>query len=160
MLKVNLCCVGTIKEKYLKDAIAEYSKRLSKYVKLEIYEVKEAVILSFDNEALMQNTLNEEGEKVLKKIKPDDYVVLIDLHGNEIDSVAFAHKINEIKNKGFSTIDLVIGGTLGLSDALRKRSNYALCLSKMTFPHQLTRVIVLEQLYRACKINNNESYHH
>ena len=160
MLKINIICVGTIKEQYLKDAISEYKKRLSKYVSINIEEVKEARIDSFDNEALIKKTLDEEGERVLKKINKDDYLILVDLHGKEITSTEFAEVMSNLKNKGCSTIDFVIGGTLGLSDQLRNRSNYKLCLSKMTFPHQLTRVILLEQIYRTFKINNNESYHH
>lgn len=160
MLKINIICVGTIKEQYLKDAISEYKKRLSKYASINIEEVKEARIESFDNEVLIKKTLDEEGEKVLKKINKDDYLILVDLHGKEITSTEFAEVMSNLKNKGCSTIDFVIGGTLGLSDQLRNRSNYKLCLSKMTFPHQLTRVILLEQIYRTFKINNNESYHH
>lgn len=160
MLKINIICVGTIKEQYLKDAISEYKKRLSKYASINIEEVKEARIDSFDNEALIKKTLDEEGERVLKKINKDDYLILVDLHGKEITSTEFAEVMSNLKNKGCSTIDFVIGGTLGLSDQLRNRSNYKLCLSKMTFPHQLTRVILLEQIYRTFKINNNESYHH
>ncbi len=160
MLKINIICVGTIKETYLKDAIAEYKKRLSKYASINIEEVKEARIDSFDNELLIKKTLDEEGERVLKKINKDDYLILVDLHGKEITSTEFAEVMSNLKNKGCSTIDFVIGGTLGLSDQLRNRSNYKLCLSKMTFPHQLTRVILLEQIYRTFKINNNESYHH
>ena len=160
MLKINIICVGTIKEQYLKDAISEYKKRLSKYVSINIEEVKEARIDSFDNEALIKKTLDEEGERVLKKINKDDYLILVDLHGKEITSTEFAEVMSNLKNRGCSTIDFVIGGTLGLSDQLRNRSNYKLCLSKMTFPHQLTRVILLEQIYRTFKINNNESYHH
>ena len=160
MLKINIICVGTIKETFLKDAILEYKKRLSKYVLINIEEVKEAKIESFDNVNLITRTLDEEGERILKKINKDDYLILVDLHGNEINSEEFAKILLNLKDNGSSTIDFVIGGTLGLSNKLRERSNYKLCLSKMTFPHQLTRLILLEQIYRACKINNNESYHH
>ncbi len=160
MLKINIFCVGSIKENFLKEAVLEYKKRLSKYVSINIEEVKEARIESFENTILIEKTLNEEGQRLLKKIGKDDFVVLSDLHGKEISSEEFANVLNGLKNKGYSTIDFVIGGTLGLSNSLRERSNYKLCLSKMTFPHQLTRLILLEQIYRACKINNNESYHH
>lgn len=160
MLKINIFCVGTIKETYLKDAISEYKKRLGKYSSINIEEVKEAKIESFENENLIKKTLDEEGERILKKINKDDYLILVDLHGKEISSMEFAEVMSNLKNKGCSIIDFVIGGTLGLSDQLRNRSNYKLCLSKMTFPHQLTRVILLEQIYRTFKINNNESYHH
>lgn len=160
MLKINIFCVGTIKETYLKDAISEYKKRLGKYASINIEEVKEAKIESFENESLIKQTLDEEGERILRKINKDDYLILVDLHGKEISSLEFAEVMSNLKNKGCSIIDFVIGGTLGLSDQLRNRSNYKLCLSKMTFPHQLTRVILLEQIYRTFKINNNESYHH
>ncbi len=160
MLKINIFCVGTIKENFLKDAILEYKKRLSKYVAINIEEVKEAKIESFENVNLINKTLDEEGERILKRINKEDYLILVDLHGREINSEEFAKVLSNLKDGGCSTIDFVIGGTLGLSDKLRKRSNYKLCLSKMTFPHQLTRLILLEQIYRACKINNNESYHH
>lgn len=160
MLKINIFCVGSIKENFLKEAVLEYKKRLNKYVSINIEEVKEARIESFENTILIEKTLNEEGQRLLKKIGKDDFVVLSDLHGKEISSEEFANVLNGLKNKGYSTIDFVIGGTLGLSNSLRERSNYKLCLSKMTFPHQLTRLILLEQIYRACKINNNESYHH
>ena len=160
MLKINILCVGTIKEIFLKDAILEYKKRLSKYVLINIEEVKEAKIESFDNVNLITRTLDEEGERILKKINKDDYLILVDLHGEEINSEEFAKILLNLKDNGSSTIDFVIGGTLGLSNKLRERSDYKLCLSKMTFPHQLTRLILLEQIYRACKINNNESYHH
>ena len=160
MLKINIYCVGTIKENFLKDAILEYKKRLSKYVAINIEEVKEAKIESFENVNLINKTLDEEGERILKRINKEDYFILVDLHGREINSEEFAKVLSNLKDGGCSTIDFVIGGTLGLSDKLRERSNYKLCLSKMTFPHQLTRLILLEQIYRACKINNNESYHH
>jgi len=160
MVKVNLIVVGNLKEAYLRDAQNEYLKRLSRYVKIEIIEVNEAKIVSFDNLQLMNKTLDEEGDNVLKHIKNNDYLYLVDLHGKEIDSEAFADSMQKNIDNGASTIDFVIGGTLGLSDKLRERANYKISLSKLTFPHQLTRIVVLEQIYRACKINNNESYHH
>lgn len=160
MLKINIICVGNLKENYLKDAQQEYKKRISRYAKIEIFEAEEAKISSFDNELLINKTLVEEGKNMMKIIKPSDFVFLIDLHGKEMDSVEFSKELDKAKDVSQSTIDFVIGGTLGLSDELRKRANKKVCLSKLTFPHQLTRIILLEQLYRAFKILNNESYHH
>mgnify|MGYP002522945757 FL=1 len=160
MLKINIFCVGTLKENYLKEAINEYKKRLSKYLILNIIEVKEAKIKSFDNESLIKKTLDEEGERIIKLLKSEDYLILVDLHGKEETSEEFANDLRKLKDYGKSSISFVIGGTLGLSDKLRKIANLRISLSKMTFPHQLTRVILLEQIYRAFKIINNESYHH
>ena len=153
---MKLICVGKIKEKYLNDAIDEYKKRLSKYAKLEIIEIKEARV----DEANIVKGLNEEGDNILKRIKDGEYVILSDLHGKELSSEEFAKEIKSFVDKGASPIDFVIGGTYGLSEDLRKRSNERICLSKLTFTHQMTRVILLEQIYRAFKIINNENYHH
>lgn len=160
MLKINILCVGSVKENFLKEGILEYKKRISKFAALNFIEVKEAKIESFENQSLIKKTLDEEGEKLLKQINKNDYIILVDLHGEELASEDFASKLNKIKENGNSTIDFIIGGTLGLSDNLKRIANYRICLSKMTFPHQLTRLILLEQIYRAFKIINNESYHH
>lgn len=156
MIKINLICVGSLKEQYLKDAINEYKKRLSRYAKIEIFEIKESKV----DESNIKKGLNEEGENILKRIKDNDYLVLSDLHGKEISSEEFSVLLSNLINKGVSPINFVIGGTYGLSDDLRKRSNDKICLSKLTFTHQMTRVILLEQIYRAFKIINNENYHH
>jgi len=160
MLKINLICVGNLKEKYLKDAQQEYLKRISRFAKIEVIEVDEAKIDSFENVQLITKTLEKEAEMCMKKIKDTDCLILVDLHGKEIDSVEMSKTVCNFVDKGFSTIDFVIGGTLGLADVLRQRANFKLCLSKLTFPHQLTRVVLLEQIYRSFKIKNNESYHH
>lgn len=156
MIKINLICVGSLKEQYLKDAINEYKKRLSRYAKIEIFEIKESKV----DESNINKGLNEEGENILKRIKENDYLILSDLHGKEISSEEFSVLLSNLINKGVSPINFVIGGTYGLSDDLRKRSNDKICLSKLTFTHQMTRVILLEQIYRAFKIINNENYHH
>lgn len=156
MIKINLICVGSLKEQYLKDSINEYKKRLSRYAKIEIFEIKESKV----DESNINKGLNEEGENILKRIKDNDYLILSDLHGKEISSEEFSVLLSNLINKGVSPINFVIGGTYGLSDDLRKRSNDKICLSKLTFTHQMTRVILLEQLYRAFKIINNENYHH
>ena len=149
---IKIICVGKIKEKYLLDAITEYSKRISKYTKLEIIE-----LLDYDL-GNKQLTLEKEKEAILKNINSKDYVITLQIEGNNISSEEFASKINNIFISN-SNITFIIGGSYGLHDQIKERSNYALSFSKLTFPHQLFRVILLEQIYRCYKINNNESYH-
>ena len=156
MIKINVICVGTIKENFLKNGIDEYLKRLSKYAKVEIIEVADVKLQNKANSEI----LFLEGQNLLKRVKKDDYVILSDLHGKEISSEGFASELKKLIDEGKNPIDFVIGGTLGLADELRQRSNDKLCLSKMTFTHQMTRFILLEQIYRAFKIINNESYHY
>jgi Uncharacterized conserved protein len=160
MIKINIYCVGSLKENYLKEASDEYLKRLSRYAKVSIIEVNEAKINSFDNISLIEKTLDGESKNLLARIKDEEYLVLLDLHGKEYTSEELAFSFNNLVSKGTSSFALVIGGTLGLSDELRKKARAKISLSKMTFPHQLTRIILLEQLYRIFKINNHESYHH
>ena len=147
---IKIVCVGKIKEKFLSLAISEYLKRLSKYTKIDIVQVAD--------EANAEKALKVEGEKILSKIKPDEYVIALDISGESISSIEFAKKIDKLFNNN-SKLTFVIGGSYGLSGEVKKRSNYLLSFSKMTFPHQMFRVILLEQIYRAYKINNNESYH-
>lgn len=158
MLTIKLVVVGKLKEKFHKDEINEYLKRLSRYSKVNIIEVEEEKIK--DNSSLKENEiiLTKEGNNVLKQIKENEFVFLLDLHGKEISSEEFAAKINKL-SLDYSTVTFVIGGSLGVSEDLRKRSNFKLKLSPMTFTHQMTRIIILEQIYRAFKINNNEVYH-
>ncbi len=155
---IRIISVGRIKEKYLKDGIDEYIKRLSKFTKLEMIELKDIPVpdkasLSEENEIK-----KEEGKEILSRIK-DDYVIALDLKGEMLDSVSFSKKIEEINTSGKSKITFVIGGSLGLSKEVIDRSNYQLSFSPMTFPHQLFKLILLEQIYRAYKILNNETYH-
>lgn len=147
---IKIVCVGKIKEKYLSLAIAEYLKRLSKYTKVDIVQVAD--------EANAEKALKVEGEKIISKIRDDEYVIALDISGEGVSSIDFAKKINNVFNS-YSKLTFVIGGSYGLSSQVKKRSNYLLSFSKMTFPHQMFRVILLEQIYRAYKINNNESYH-
>lgn len=147
---IKIVCVGKIKEKYLSLAIAEYLKRLSKYTKIDIVQVSD--------EANAERALKVEGEKILSKIRDDEYVIALDISGDSISSIDFAKKIDGVFNN-YSKLTFVIGGSYGLSTLVKKRSNYLLSFSKMTFPHQMFRVILLEQIYKAYKINNNESYH-
>lgn len=147
---MKVICVGKIKESFFKDAILEYSKRIRKYTKLEIIEVLD--------EPLEKTALKKEGERILSKIKDSDYVITLEIEGNSLSSLDFARKIENNFNSNKNLI-FVIGGSYGLSDLVKQRSNYRLSFSKFTFPHQLFRVLLLEQIYRAYKINNNENYH-
>lgn len=156
MMKIKIVSVGSIKEKFLKDAISEYLKRLTRFAKIEIIEVDETKIQNKSEEQVKK----EEGERLLKRIVQDEFVFLLDLKGELISSEVLAQKINDLINKGISPLTFVIGGTLGLSEEVRKRANINLSISKMTFTHQMCRMIILEQIYRAFKIINNEEYHH
>lgn len=156
MMKIKIVSVGSIKEKFLKDAISEYLKRLARFAKIEIIEVDETKIQNKSEEQVKK----EEGERLLKRIGQDEFVFLLDLKGELISSEVLAQKINDLINKGISPLTFVIGGTLGLSEEVRKRANIKLSISKMTFTHQMCRMIILEQIYRAFKIINNEEYHH
>jgi len=149
---IKIICVGKIKEKYLLEAIEEYKKRLSKYTKLEIIEVQDV-----DNQSV-DVVLNKEKELIQKHITEKDYVITLEIEGNIISSIELANKIDNIFNTN-STITFIIGGSYGLHQDIKNRSNYKLSFSKLTFPHQLFRVNLLEQIYRTFKINNNESYH-
>ena len=148
---IKIICVGKIKEKYLEDAIKEYEKRISKYTKLEIIELKDE---NFDE----SKTLLKEKESIMKYISDKDYIITMEIDGNELDSISFANKLDGIQSTN-SNITFIIGGSYGLHDDIKSLSNYKLSFSKMTFPHQLFRVILLEQIYRSFKINNNETYH-
>jgi 23S rRNA (pseudouridine1915-N3)-methyltransferase len=149
---IKLITTGKIKEKYLKEAILEYTKRLSKYTKLEIIELND---YDFDNKNIV---LEKEKEQILKHISDKDYIVTLEIEGKQFSSTEFAEKINNIFINN-SNITFIIGGSYGLHDDIKKKSNLALSFSKFTFPHQLFRVILLEQIYRAFKIIKNESYH-
>ncbi|MBQ8132462.1 MAG: 23S rRNA (pseudouridine(1915)-N(3))-methyltransferase RlmH [Bacilli bacterium] len=149
---IKIITVGSIKEKYLKDAIEEYTKRLSKYTNIEIIEVKDEGLVE------PQKAMELEGEKIKKHINPRDYVITLEIEGKELSSEEFASKINQIFLET-SNITFIIGGSYGISPEIKNMSNFKLSFSKMTFPHQLFRVNLLEQIYRAYKINNKESYH-
>ena len=159
MLHIDIICVGKIKEQYLKDAVAEYSKRLSKYCSLTITEISDEQVPNNLNDKLAQNIKQIESNHILSHIKRDSYVICLDLKGKQYSSEEFSKKIENIALNDSSNITFIIGGTLGMSDELLKKSNELICFSKMTFPHQLIRVFLLEQLFRAFKISNNETYH-
>ena len=158
-MNINIICIGKLKEKYWKDAIDEYSKRISRFAKLQVIELKETRVSDNPSQAEEEKVKESEGEEILKKIKQGDYVITLEILGKQLDSVQLADKIRTLGIEGKSNIDFVIGGSLGLSPAVSKRADFKLSFSKMTFPHQMMRVILLEQVYRAFKINNNETYH-
>ena len=159
MLHIDIVCVGKIRENYLKDAISEYSKRLSKYCVLNIIELPDEKLPSKLNDSLANEIKEKESNSILAHIKKDSYVIALDLNGKSFSSVEFSDKIQNLSNKT-SYITFLIGGSLGMSSALLNSCNELVCFSKMTFPHQLIRVFLLEQLFRAFKIANNETYHH
>ena len=148
---IRIITVGKIKEEYLKAAIDEYTKRLSKYTKINLIEVPDE---NFD----ISKTLLKEKESILKYINEKDYIITLEIDGKELSSVELSNKINDILTN-YSDITFIIGGSYGLHDDIKKRSNYSLSFSKLTFPHQLFRVMLLEQIYRSFKIINNETYH-
>ena len=154
MIEISVVSVGNIKEKYLQDLIADYKKRISKYAQIDLVELKD------ESNKINENVVKElEGERILSSIKDGYYVVLLDLKGEAIDSVALSKKIDEISTYYSSKIAFIIGGSYGVSEAVKKRANYKLAFSKLTFPHQLIRGMLLEQIYRSFKILNNETYH-
>ncbi|AWZ49686.1 23S rRNA (pseudouridine(1915)-N(3))-methyltransferase RlmH [Clostridiaceae bacterium 14S0207] len=158
-MNITLITVGKIKEKFLKDAIAEYSKRLSKYCKVNIVEVPDEKTPDNASEKEELAIKEKEGDLILKHIKDNMYVVALDLKGENLTSPEFAEFIRKLGVKGESNITFVIGGSLGISEKVLKRANYKLCFSKMTFPHQLFRVMLLEQIYRGFRIIKGEPYH-
>lgn len=158
MVHINIICVGKIKEKYLKDAIDEYSKRLSKYCKLDIIEINDEQIPSNLNDKISEKIKEIEGSKILSHLK-NSYIISLDLNGKQYSSEEFSKRLDNITVSDNSNITFIIGGSLGLSNEVILGSNELICFSKMTFPHQLIRVFLLEQLFRAFKIQNNEIYH-
>lgn len=149
---IKIICVGKIKEKFFKDAIEEYKKRISKYTKLDIIEVTDV-----DNQSIDVILLKEK-ELILKHINDKDFVITMEIDGSEINSIDLSKKI-ETTLISYPNITFIIGGSYGLHEDIKKKSNFSLSFSKMTFPHQLFRVMLLEQIYRSYKIINNESYH-
>lgn len=158
-MKVTICCVGKVKEKFYVQAIEEYSKRLSRYCKLEIIEVQDEKTPDNASENLNLQIKQKEGERILSAIKDDAYVCALAIEGKMLDSVELSQKIDRLGMEGKSNIVFVIGGSLGLSKEVLDRADYYLSFSKMTFPHQLMRVILLEQIYRSYRIIKGEPYH-
>ena len=158
-MKITLITVGKIKEKYLKDAIAEYSKRLGRYCKLEIVEVADAKTPDHASDTVENAIRDKEGERILKYVKEDSYVITLEIRGKMLTSEELSEKVDTLGIQGISHIIFIIGGSIGLGKEVLKRSDYALSFSKMTFPHLLMRVILLEQIYRSYRIINHEPYH-
>ena len=151
-MKINIICVGKLKEKYLAEAQTEYIKRLSRFCDVSMSELN-------DEKDDIPDAIEKEGTKILSKIDTKDYVICLAIEGKKLNSKAFSEKIISVFDSAKPVIDFVIGGSLGLSDNVKKRADMLLSFSDMTFPHQLMRIILLEQVYRAFKIANNENYH-
>ena len=158
-MKITVITVGKIKEKYLRDAIAEYSKRLGKYCKLEIIEVADEKTIEQASENVENQIRTREGERILKYIREDSYVITLEIQGKLLTSEELAGKIEHTGLQGVSHITFIIGGSIGLGENVLARSDFALSFSRMTFPHQLMRVILLEQIYRSYRIIAGEPYH-
>ncbi len=158
-MKIIVICVGKIKEKFYTQAIMEYSKRLSRYCKLEIVELADEKTPENAGEQVNLNIKAKEGDRILSAIKDDAYVIALAIEGKMLDSIELSQKIEKLGINGTSNITFVIGGSLGLDKRVLDRADYKLSFSKMTFPHQLMRVVLLEQIYRSYRIMKNEPYH-
>ena len=157
-MKVTLICVGKDKEKFYRDAIKEYEKRLGAYIKLNTIEISDEKV-KVENDSEIALAMEKEGNNILSKIKDNQYVITLEILGKNLSSEEFASKIDNLMLTGKSDVTLVIGGSYGLSDSVKKRSDFALSFSRMTFPHQMMRVVLLEQVYRAYRIITGASYH-
>lgn len=158
-MKITVISVGKIKESYFRGAIEEYSKRLGKYCKLEIVEVSDEKTPDGASEALEEQIRQKEAERICKHIKEDAFLITLEIQGKKLDSVSFARTLERIGISGKSHIQFVIGGSLGLHTSICTKSDMSLSFSDMTFPHQLMRVVLLEQIYRAYRIISGEPYH-
>lgn len=158
-MKITIITVGKVKESYFRGAIEEYSKRLSKYCKLDIVEVADEKTPDKASETEEAQIKAKEAERIMKHVRDDAYVIALAIEGKQLDSVQLADKIEKLGVQGTSHIQLIIGGSLGLHQSVLSRADYKLSFSKMTFPHQLMRVILLEQIYRAYRIISHEPYH-
>ena len=158
-MKLTILCVGKLKEKFMRDAVAEYEKRLTRYVKLDVVEVADEKTPDGASEKEEERIREKEGGRLLRQIKEDDHVVALAISGKQYDSLAFARRLDGFALCGRSRVVFVIGGSLGLSEQVLARADEELSFSKMTFPHQLMRVILLEQIYRGYRIIRGEPYH-
>jgi len=158
MLNIRIICVGKLKEKYWEAACAEYLKRLKGYCSPAVEEVRESRLPANASPADERNVIQKEGNDILSKISSGDYVIAMDLQGKQLSSEELADKLAAVSQRA-SKVDFIIGGSLGLSDEVRKRADMSISLGRITLPHQLARVVVLEQIYRAFKINAGEAYH-
>ena len=159
MLTINIICIGNLKEKYLKDAVEEYQKRLKAFAKFQIIELSEQKLPDNPSENEIKQALEKEAEKIKSKIPKGAAIIPMAIEGKAISSEKLAEKINDFSLKGFSNICFVIGSSFGLSDSLKSTGSFLLSMSPMTFPHQLARVMLCEQIYRAFSIINNTKYH-
>lgn len=159
MLSVNIICVGKLKEDYLKSACREYIKRIGAFAKISVCEIDEFKLPSSPSEAQILNGLEREGNQILKELSPKSFVSALCIEGKKLSSEAFSQKIGETALSGYSDIDFIIGSSYGLSDTVKTRADFKISMSDMTFPHQLARVMILEQLYRSFQIINNGKYH-
>ena len=158
-MNIKIICVGKLKEKFLKEGIGEFQKRIKTYANLEIVEVKDEACPENSSELEMEKIKEVEGERILSKISKGAYVIALDICGKSLTSEDFAKKIEDLSVEGISSIDFIIGGSLGLSEGVKNKSDYKLSFSKFTFPHGLMRLILVEQVYRAFRIINNHPYH-
>lgn len=158
-MKMTILCVGKLKEKFYREAVEEYCKRLSRYCKVEILEVEDEKTPDKASPAAEDQIRKKEGERLLAKLKPDGCVITLEILGKKMDSVAFSKLMDRAFVEGKSHVQFIIGGSLGLSEAVSERADYKISFSDMTFPHQLMRVILCEQLYRGFRILNKEPYH-
>ncbi len=157
-MNINIICIGKLKEKYWQAAIQEYLKRLGSYCKVQIIELKETKLPSNPSSSDEKKVIETEGERIIERINETDFVISMEIEGEELSSDELAKKIEKVSFEK-STIDFVIGGSLGLSDRVKKRADMSLSFGRITLPHQLARVVLAEQIYRAFKIINNEKYH-
>ena len=158
-MKITILCVGKIKEKFYRDAIGEYSKRLSRYCKLQIIEVADEKTPESASAAMEEQIREKEGQRLLDRMTEDMHIIALAIQGKQMDSPAFSRHLEDLTVSGESHICFIIGGSLGLSPAVLGKADYLLSFSPMTFPHQLMRVILLEQVYRAFRIQRGEPYH-
>ncbi len=158
-MKITLITVGKIKEKFYKDTILEYCKRLSRYCNLNIIEVADEKTPDKASEILEKQIKKKEGERILSKLSQEAYTIVLAIDGKNLDSIELAEKIQQLGVHGISHIEFIIGGSLGLDDEVMKRADFKLSFSRLTFPHQLMRVILLEQIYRSYRIISGEPYH-
>ncbi len=159
MQTVNIICIGKIKEKYWTDAIREYAKRLSPFCKFNIIELDEEKVNSNPNEAQIKRILEAEGKRIISKLSKNSYIIPMCIEGKQLSSTELADKMSDVALSGKSSIDFIIGGSWGLSDEVKMKADIKLSMSKMTFPHQMARVVLCEQIYRSFEINSNGKYH-
>ena len=159
MLSVNIICVGNLKEKYLKDAITEYSTRLGAFCRFSVMELSEYKLPQNPSDSQIQKAIEEEGKKIMEKISRNSFVIPMCIEGKNLSSEELSEKLSAVSVQGFSTVDFIIGGSFGLSDEVKRRGDLRLSMSRMTFPHQLARVMLTEQIYRAFQISSGGKYH-